>query len=273
RYNFRRLMRHTIYNKVARSTGILTVFLGEEKISQGSCFCFLDSGEVLTAAHVVTGRFPIQQDDVNDPEAKYFVKFANVPVLEYKVKFCAITIQVEAFKEPIQIDLALLKPKQDFDVSYPAISANVNPPNLGDEVLIAGYSDEIELPFLVDKIIDRDYSGVREFFDAMDKGYLADMTGPMIKRAYVGNHRTIIAGQSESGIELQCDVMYLDNGMHSGASGGPVVNMSGDVVGIITQRAVTKASQSEVPSLVVPSGSTVAMSLKPLLAIGAMMAK
>ncbi|EHK9578220.1 hypothetical protein HJA67_004631 [Vibrio parahaemolyticus] len=68
--------------------------------------------------------------------------------------------------------------------------------------------------------------------------------------------------------------MHLDNGMHSGASGGPVVNMSGDVVGIITQqRAVTKASQSEVPSLVVPSGSTVAISLKPLLAIGAMMAK
>ena len=55
--------------------------------------------------------------------------------------------------------------------------------------------------------------------------------------------------------------------MHSGASGGPVINKSGDAVGIITQRAVTSASQKEAPSLSIPSGSTVAISIQPLKAV------
>ena len=78
-------------------------------------------------------------------------------------------------------------------------------------------------------------------------------------------HRVINA--SNSNIDLSCDIFYLDNAMHSGASGGPVINKSGDAVGIITQRAVTSASQKEAPSLSIPSGSTVAISIQPLKAV------
>ena len=55
--------------------------------------------------------------------------------------------------------------------------------------------------------------------------------------------------------------------MHSGASGGSMINKSGDAVGIITQRAVTSASQKEALSLSIPSGSTVAISIQPLNAL------
>lgn len=260
-------MYQELYKNISESVGLLTVFLDNEKISQGSCFCFLESGEVLTAAHVVTGRFPIRQEDVHDPNVKYFIKFPNIPVLEYIVSFCAITVHIEAFKQPIQIDISVLQPKQDYRVAYPVIPANVNSPHLGEEVFIVGYSDELELPFLVDKIIDKDYEGVAEFLEAMDKGYMSDMTGPMIKRAVVGNYRTVNTSNSNLNFNLTCDVLYLDNAMHKGASGGPVVNKAGDAVGIITQRAITSASQNDIPSLNVPSGSTVAISLKPLLAI------
>lgn len=261
-------MYHDIYTKISKSVGLLTVFLGDEKISQGSCFCIDGaSGAILTAAHVVTGRYPINQEDIKDPSAKYLVKFPDINFLEYTVKFCAIDIIVEAFSKPVQIDMALLFPKQVYQIEYPAIPTSVIPPRHGEEVFIAGYSDELDIPFSVEKIIDRKGQGVPEFLDAMSKGYMADMTGPMIKRAVIGNHRVVNVSDFSSNINLICDIFYLDNAIHSGASGGPMINKSGDAVGLITQRAITSASQREAPSLSVPSGSTIAISLQPLLAL------
>lgn len=259
-------MYHDLYTKISKSVGVLTVFLGGEKISQGSCFCIDgESGAILTAAHVVTGRFPINQEDTKDPDLKYLVKFPEIDFLEYTVKFCAIDIIVEAFSKPVQIDMALLFPKQDYQIEYPAIPTSVIPPRHGEEVFLAGYSDELEIPFSIERILDKKGQGAPEFLEAMSKGYMADMTGPMIKRAVIGNHRVINASNSD--IDLSCDIFYLDNAMHSGASGGPVINKSGDAVGIITQRAITSASQREATSLSVPSGSTVAISIQPLKAL------
>lgn len=260
-------MYHDLYKKISESVGLLTVFLDDEKISQGSCFCFLDTGDVITAAHVITGRTPIKQEDVQDPSAQYFIKFPNIPLLEYTVGFCAITVHLESFKEPIQIDMAVLTPKQNYEVKYPVIPINISPPRLGDQVFLAGYSDELKLPFSIDRIIYKDHQGVDDFLQAMDKGYAADMTGPMIKRAYVGNHVVVNTSNSHEKFALTCDILYLDNGMHSGASGGPVVNESGVAVGIITQRAITSASQYDAPSLEIPSGSTIAISFQSLLSL------
>lgn len=260
-------MYHDLYTNISKSVGVLTVFSDDEEISKGSCFCINSLGQVLTAAHVVTGRFPIDQKDIKEPGIKYFIKFSGIPLQEYQVNFCSVTIHIKAFKKPIQIDIAMLQPKLDYKVEYPIMPVCTDPPRHGEEVFMAGYSDEIELPFLIDRVIDRAGQGVDEFFKAMEKGYIADMTGPMIKRAVVGNFRTTHSTISGLGFDLICDFLYLDNGMHSGASGGPVVNKSGQAVGIITQRAITSASQSDSPSLDVPSGSTVAISLKPLVAI------
>lgn len=256
-------MYKNLYQNISQSCCLINVFLEDENISKGTGFCFLPTGEILTAAHVVTSRLPIRQDDVNDPDIKIYAKFPNIPSLEYKIDFCAITIHVEAFKVPIQLDLAVLKPVNPLTSPLKPLTACVNPPSLGEEVFLAGFSDELEPPFLIDKIIDKKYNGAREFLEAMEKGYLADMTGPLIKRAVVGNSRKIHASNSESIVE--CDVMYLDNNMHFGASGGPVVNSEGYAVGIITQRAMTNASQEDAPNLQVPSGAAIAISLQPLM--------
>lgn len=261
-------MYHELYKNISNAVGVLTVFDNEgTNISQGSCFCINDVGQVLTAAHVVTSRFPINQKDLEEPGIKYLISFPGIPVIEYTVRFCAVTIHVEAFRTPIQVDIAMLQPKFDNQVEYPIMPVCTDSPRLGEEVFMAGYSDELELPFVVDRILDKASPGVGDFFKAMQEGYTSDLLGPMIKRAVVGNHR--VTGTSVSGlnVDLICDFIYLDNGIHSGASGGPVVNKSGQAVGIITQRALTSASQSDSPSLNVPSGSTVAISLTPLLAI------
>ena len=100
---------------------------------------------------------------------------------------------------------------------------------------------------------------------------MADMMGPLIKRAVVANHRRIHAGSSTQKIKLEVDLFYLDSGVNSGASGGPVVNEKGEAIGLITQRAVTSASQEAAPGLKVPAGATVALSLHPMETIKQLM--
>lgn len=257
-------MLNDLYSQISNACCLITVFLGDEKISEGTGFSFLPTGEIITAAHVVTGRYPIRQGDADDPELKILAKFPTYPVVEYKVGLCCITIKVPGFLEDVQIDLAILTPKVTI-TAFPHLKVQTNPPKLGEEVFIAGYSDELKLPFDVDKLLDKKVSGATDFTSAMNKGYMADMTGPLIKRAVIGNCRRICAANAS--MKMECDVFYVDNGMHYGASGGPVVNSKCEAVGLITQRAITSASQEMAPGIYVPSGSTVCIGFNPLIAI------
>lgn len=257
-------MYENLYEKIQKSCGYVTVVLDDEIISEGSCFAFTPDGEIITAAHVVTGRVPIRKEDYSDPNAKIFVKFLGRPVIEYQVSFCSLNIQCEAFTDVIQLDIAALVPKTKQGVEFFYLPARMVAPNLGELVFLSGFSDDLSLPFNIDRIAKKDFPGMPEFFSAMKKGYMADMTGPLIKRAYVGNHRRILAEDSSQNITIEVDVFYLDSGANSGASGGPVVNENGEAIGVISQRAVTSASQESAPDLKVPAGATIALSLHPL---------
>jgi len=263
-------MLNELYEKVSTSCCYVTVFLGEEKISEGSGFAYMATGEVLTAAHVVTGRWPIQTADYRAPDQRIFCKFPGVPLVEYTIFFCAITVNVQSFSEPIQLDLAVLLPKSPFVEAVSHLRALVHPPQLGERVFVAGYSDELVLPFQFDKLLTKTDDGVPAYLEAMEKGYMADMTGPLIKQGHVGNIRRVIAENTSTGDRIECDFMYIDNSMHSGASGGPVFNENGDAVGVITKRAVTSASQEHYPKLEVPSGCTIGLGLQPFIHIARM---
>lgn len=254
----------SLYERVSRACCYVTVFLGNEKISDGTGFAINPEGQIITAAHVITGRWPIRREDYVDPEVKIFAKFAGLPLIEYAVVLCGITVEVNGFSEPIQIDQALLVPKKLPATTVPHILALPYPPALGQEVFLAGYSDELVLPFSIERILPNEMDGVSAFQEAMEKGYMADMTGPLIKRGIVGNVRRIVAQNTVSGITLECDIFYVDNSVHSGASGGPVFDTMGNAVGVITQRATTTATQSEGQKIVLPSGATVGLSLQPM---------
>jgi hypothetical protein len=254
----------SLYENVSRACCFISVFLGDEQISKGTGFAIQPDGQVVTAAHVVTGRMPIREEDYRDPNARVFCKFAGLPAMEYSVVVCGITAQVPQFRRPVQIDQALLRPKEPSKAAIPHIHAVQYPPALGEDVFMAGYSDELELPFDVGRQLRPETHGAAEFFREMERGYLADMMGPLIKRGVVGNTRRIVAESSAQSLTLECDVFYVDNSMHSGASGGPVFNRGGLAVGVITQRAVTEAQQQAGHSVTIPSGATVALGLQPL---------
>jgi len=84
----------------------------------------------------------------------------------------------------------------------------------------------------------------------------------VISLFYVGNIRRIFADDNSQNIKIETDVFYIDNGMHSGASGGPIVNEEGVALGVLTQRAITSAHQSNNSELKVPSGSSIGISLQ-----------
>jgi hypothetical protein len=263
-------MLSALYHAASSACCYITVFLGDEQISQGTGFAFSSFGEVLTAAHVVTGRWPIQHGDYKDPKQRIFCKFPGVPVAEYGVFFCAIDIEVPGFKNRVQLDMALLLPKVTGGPAIPHLPALAVPPQLGERVFVAGYSEELKLPFDVAKELSPDQQGVKEFLEAMSKGYMADMTGPLIKQGHVGNLRRIVAQNTEQGVSVECDVMYIDNSMHSGASGGPVFNERGEAIGLLSQRATTQVEMGVQGKLSVPSGCTIAISLAPLLHVARM---
>ena len=249
--------------RVEHACCYVTVMLGEEIISEGTGFAYTETGEVLTAAHVVTGTWPIRHNDYKDPDQRIYCKFPNLPVAEYKVFFCSIELHVAAFTSPVQLDLAVLLPKAPFSHPVPYIPAHIAGPKLGERVFMAGFSEELKLPFEVDRLLERDYSGAEEFRAAMRLGYMADMTGPLFKSGIVGNVRRVFAENQSQGDRVECDVMYIDNAMHPGASGGPVVNENGEAIGVVSQRAVTRVDVGQEKTQV-PSGCTVALSLAPL---------
>ena len=252
-----------LYERIQSCCGYVTIFEGDEVISEGTCFSFTAEGEVITAAHVVTGRMPIKKEDYTHPQQKIFIKFPELPLVEYIVSFCSFEINVPAFNEAIQLDIASLRPKEKQTFDFPFLQASINSLSLGQRVFVAGYSDEINIPFSIEKIIDPKSFGADKFIKAIkEEGYLADMTGPIIKQGYVGNIRRIFANDISQNIQIETDVFYIDNGMHSGASGGPIVNEEGVALGVLTQRAITPAHQSTDSQLTVPSGSSIGISLQ-----------
>lgn len=258
-------MSKELYENIQKCCGYVTVFEDKEVISEGTCFSFLNDGSVITAAHVVTGRMPIKKEDYTHPKQKIFIKFPELPLVEYIVVFCSFEIRVDAFKGPIQLDIAVLKPKEQQSFPFPFLPASINSASLGQRVFVAGYSDELKIPFSIDQIIDPSFSGAEDFLKAIaENGYLADMTGVIIKQGYIGNIRRIFAENSDKNIKVETDIFYIDNGMHSGASGGPIVNEDGIAIGVLTQRAVTPAHQSNDSKLQVPSGSSIGISLQVL---------
>jgi len=231
----------------------MTVVENDELISEGTGFAINATGDLLTAAHVITGRWPINQKDYKNPAQKIYCKFPTLPAMEYRVLFCGLEIEVPAFTRRIQLDLAALVPDRPFACALPHIRGSTTPPQLGERLFMAGFSEELKLPFRVDKLLNKDFPGAAAFHTAMARGYQADMTGPLFKQGVVGNIQRAIAEDSTSGDRIEADVFYIDNSMHSGASGGPVFNESGDAVGVISQRAVT-AVNAEKTTFEVPSG-------------------
>jgi len=238
----------------------------ETDYSVGSAVAINDKGDLLTAAHVIDPRLSLRKppwskikEDLIDPNTIILAmnNHAKLPKLNQYRLFGGITwLTTPSVKEPLLIDLAILRPLEP-QSNIPYLKIRKNPTLLGTKVLIAGFPDDMELPFKLAYNYEPNFE-IPEVNKIHDQRLRIAKKLLMIKSGMIGsqNHATLTDGN----LTLEGEVFYIDNELHSGASGGPVVNTNLEVVGILTERAITSMSTDDTPRLKIPSGSSVAFS-------------
>ena len=257
-----------IARRLEETTCVLDVYDNGAKYSQGSGFTINSEGVIVTAAHVITGRIPIREEDWKDPRISITARSTVVPELEYRLLLCGLSVTIPvALAEPLLIDLAILVPMETIR-GCPFIQVSTSSSPLGSKVMMAGYPDELETPLLFDQAIDRQSEIYKRDADNIERELEKTRQLLMLKSGLIGhvNSASFEIGQEEKW-RLETTIYYIDNAMHSGSSGGPVVNDMGEAIGVITKRAVTRVSYPDLdnPNKEVPSGSALAISPQTIL--------
>ena len=240
-------------------TYVVVVFDKDEIVSTGSGVAINRKGDLITAAHVIT-KLPVKKENLKDPNLTVVARTKTGRYAQYKPGVTGPAVHLKYFRNPLTIDLAILKPSSPKE-EVPFIPISKKKVDVGTKVLMAGFPDEMELPFSFDKILDYRHPEVRSKLKKLE------LLRPqlMVKSGMVGYQSGFIISDTSTHIELSGDIFYVDNAMHSGASGGPIINEQGELIGIITQRAITAVPFEESPELKVPSGSAVAVSPRAML--------
>lgn len=243
------------------STYLVFVFLadegeGSELLGTGTAVAVNGGGDLLTAAHVVTTRFPIRSEDIEDPRLVVLAKSKSGTFSRYASPLCGLSVDLgELLTGPLTVDLAVLRPVQpQKDVTF--LPVCLRAPVVGESVLMAGYPDDIELPFSFDQMLPPSSVQVRQQRVNLE----ISKRLMMIRSGMVGHSAGVKINQDYEG-----DFFHVDNVLHSGASGGPVVTETGELLGILTKRAITRVAYEETPRLQVPSGAAVAIAPRILL--------
>src|SRR5258708_1659969 len=259
--------RRELAKHISVSTVLIIVVHGEEILSKGSGIIFADDGSVMTAGHVIHKGKPYTQQELDDPTLKFYVKVKGHPPREYIQATPIIRIKNDFFGNEVIIDLVGLMPRAPWHLKLPFMFLTTTPPEIGDAVFMAGYSEETEFPFSFDRRLRTSLKGFSEFNSAMKSGYEVELGSLMIKSGIVGNLSGYSFGSESGGVTVKGFMFYVDNGMHRGASGGPIVTEDGKVAGIITERAMIRLSTNKITEFHVPSGSTLGLTVEPLLAL------
>ncbi|MEZ4658061.1 MAG: trypsin-like peptidase domain-containing protein [Caldilineaceae bacterium] len=119
------------------------------------------------------------------------------------------------------MDLAVLIPSSaQYDITY--LNVRHDPIVVGESVLLAGFPDEMNLPFAFDSILNYRHPEIQSQQSKLE--YTRRLL--MIKSGMVG-HKVGFNFDGDDKLIIQGEIFYVDNAMHSGASGGPVIDTQG----------------------------------------------
>ncbi|MDP1786066.1 serine protease [Nitrosomonas sp.] len=245
-----------VCHKLKDVTYIINIYQGNELVSQGTGVCINERGDLLTAAHVLSGSLPVKTEDIKN--LIILAKKEGGEFKSYSIVVCGLSISVSQLKSPVTFDLAVLRNSVE-QVGIDYLEVCKKPLRMGEDILMVGYSDEVSLPFAFEENIDykkAEFQGLQEVFK---NALQSNMRFSMFKSGMVGRCYNVTFTDPKIG-DITGFTFYIDNVMHSGSSGGPVVNTECKLVGIITQRAITPFSTENSPGMQVPSGSTIAVS-------------
>ena len=254
--------RASLCELLRETTYLVFVFLGSnaaqsELIGSGTAVAVNSRGDLLTAAHVVTTRLPVRAEDIKDPNLVILAKRKSGTFSRYGSPLCGLSVDLVGgpLTGPLTVDLAVLRPVEaQRDVEFLPMSTRA--PIVGESVLMAGYPDDIELPFTFDQMLSASSIQVQ----AQRVNLEISKRLMMIRSGMIGHSAGVTINQ-----EFVGDFFHVDNVLHSGASGGPVLDSKGEILGILTKRAITRVPFEETPRLRVPSGAAVAITPRILL--------
>lgn len=248
----------------------VNVFLNDhegnlELISSGSAVSVSPSGIMLTAAHVVTGRLPIIDRDIKDitnQNAIILVQVENAGIVQCDAPLVGLSFALPDYlRRTIDFDLAIIKPVKTLPEPIPFVEISEIIPEIGSQVMMAGFSDDIRLPLEFDDALNRGHPEVQAQLPAL-KVFGRQL---MVRSGIIGQIYRLDVNDRAVNAKRMGAEMYIDNALHAGASGGPVIDDAGRLIGIVTMRAMTDVPYEETPNLRVPSGAAVALS--PLLVV------
>jgi len=251
-----------ICKKIKQSIRKIILLDKEQVICWGTGTVVSNRGTMLTANHVVNCYYKLSHPKI------IAYGMGNIPIVEYKPKLLNVSFDIgmPEFVKPLIIDLAILEPTKTLNgISYIELGNEIMPE--GTDVIMAGFPDEILPPLNFDKTLNFDNPELNKNRFKIEEFFKVHMRLIMIKSGMIGSVQKInISGRCEitgfaKAIKVEGATYWIDNASNNGASGGPVVDFSGKLIGIICEKGLTDQEQ-EVPGLnfKVPSGATMALS-------------
>ena len=238
-----------------------------ESYNSGSGAAINSTGDLITAAHVLTGTKAVNSKNLTGSEV-IIARTEDLAPQSYGVVLCGIEINIpHILREPLAVDLAYLRPHFPRN-NVPFVQVNREMSPIGTAVLMAGYPDEVKEPLSFTQLINYSYPPLTTPEHQTARKIKAIEQQFMIKAGILGYAKNATFNAADGSELLTLYAYYIDNGMHSGSSGGPVLNMQGELIGTITKRAVTTVSNLKLPddpNFQVPSGSTLAISSSAIL--------
>jgi len=231
--------------------------------SQGSGVVVNEAGFILTAHHVVAS---LERDQ---SKAVLAVAYSGGSFI-CGLLFGGISFEMrgQKFITPVNIDLAILAPLQPHKI--PPISMHQDIPKEGTDIIMAGFPEDLRLPLNLPDNFDKTTVGSQQNMNKIKEFSHSIIPWIMVKHGIIGGVFHIIANNITTELlgeritfPLKAAEYWIDNTYARGASGGPIVDMEGNLLGIITERGETYESDlMETITFPVPSGTIRVLSHK-----------
>lgn len=231
-------------------------------LSSGTGIVVREDGTLITAKHV------IEKENAGIYQGRITAKGIETEQIEYQPVITGFEFDVNFpdYINPITIDLTILKPVNKITGSdFTPLCHELA--QVGTDVVIAGFPDDISLPLNFLNKLNQSNPEIVEAQKAIDRQFKFYFRQLMFKHAMIGHAPQIKLNNcnvSSLGLKNLTTIntiganYWIDNHLTYGGSGGPVVNLNGKLLAIISEKAFT-ASKMTTPEKF-PSGTGMALS-------------
>jgi hypothetical protein len=222
------------------SEAICQIFVFEnDKIQSVGSGVFVEGGHIYTAAHVI-----VDKDKNDKPHGTGLLVRGNNYLENIKGKWSGPLRKGHDPKimRSLPVDVAAIKPNKIPDgVNHQNVSPDFAP--VGTECIMAGFSDDIDKPLQFENYFETRNPDMTKLKEKYKSGFQKFLRPCMFKKCMVGSRQNIELGDPGKELVIKGAEYWLDNHLTYGGSGGAVVNLDGELLGIVSRKGLTDATK------------------------------